>query len=341
MSKLNPAEQAQAVRRGSGLFQLDRGLIEVRGGDRVRWLNGMISNDVAALAPGPETSGCYALLLTRPGRIVADFHVLVRPECFWLETARGAVPGALEALEKFIVADDVELIDRSATTLRLGLEGPNSTARITAATGEALDLRLDASAEIEIAGVSAFIAAYGFGGGPALQIFIQDFKAIKKEKLDGFFRALEASGGPLLDAETLEILRIEGGVPSFGNELGEDVLPAEARLERAISTTKGCYTGQEVVERMRSRGRVGHLLVGLACEVAPPAPGSALHELASDSEKRVGEVTSSCHSKTAGPIALAFVRFAHSAPGTALAVAGQRVEVVDLPFVDVGTAPRL
>ena len=333
MSAQSPSSQAAAVRTASGLFHLDRGLIEVRGGDRVRWLNGMISNDVAALTEG---SGCYALLLTRQGRIVADFHVLTRPESFWLDTAPAAVPAALETLEKFIVADDVELLDRSADTLRLGLEGPNSFQIVASVSGQKLDLRPDGCADVGIEGFSGVVAAYGFGGGPALQLFFQN----SEKKLQALSRVLEASGSPRLDLETLEILRIEAGVPGFGTELGEDVLPAEVRLERAISTTKGCYTGQEVVERMRSRGRVGHLMVGLACEGEPPEPGAALHISGSDRDKGIGEVTSSCRSELAGTIALAFVRSAHSAAGTALAVAGQRAEIVELPFVDIETPPH-
>lgn len=336
MNRLNPgtpAAQATAARKSSGLFRLDRGLIEVRGSDRVRWLNGMISNDVEALAEG---SGCYAVLLTRQGRIVADFHILAHAESLWLDSAPAAVPAALETLEKFIVADDVDLVDRSAEFLRLGLEGPNSSEILASLSGKALDLGAGAFAEVEIEGVSVFVAAYGFGGGLAFQLF---FPASEEEKFPAIFGALEAAGCPRLDPEVLEILRIEAGVPAFGSELGEDVLPAEARLDHAISTTKGCYTGQEVVERMRSRGRVGHLMVGLATEAKPLEPGATVQPLGGEEKKRVGEVTSSCLSEVAGPIALAFVRTAHSAAGTELSVAGQRVEVVELPFVDVGAVP--
>ncbi len=296
----------------------------------------MISNDIEALAEG---SGCYAVLLTRQGRIIADFHVLAHADSLWLDTAPAALPAALEAFEKFIVADDVELIDRSAEILRMGLEGPDSNGIIASVSGETLDLGLEAFAEVEIEGVPALVAAYGFGGGPALQLFLLLSDEEKKEKFGAVSGALEAAGCPHLDPQALEILRIEGGVPAFGSELGEDVLPAEARLEHAISITKGCYTGQEVVERMRSRGRVGHLMVGLAGAAKPLEPGAAVHTPGGESAKRIGEVTSSCLSETAGPIALAFVRTAHSALGTRLSVTGQRVEVVELPFVDVGVAP--
>jgi len=296
----------------------------------------MISNDVEALARG---SGCYAVLLTRQGRIVADFHVLARAESLWLDTAPAAVPAALQTFEKFIVADDVELVDRSAEILRVGLEGPSSNAIIASLSGEVFDLGPGAFAEIEIEGLPALVAAYGFAGGAALQLFIPLSEEEKEEKIEALLHALEAGGSPRLDPEVLEILRVEGGIPAFGSELGEDVLPAEARLQHAISTTKGCYTGQEVIERMRSRGRVGHLVVGLAGAAKPLEAGAAVHILGREHEKRIGEVTSSCLSEAAGPIALAFVRAAHSESGTALSVTGQRVEIVELPFVDVGVAP--
>ena len=110
------------------------------------------------------------------------------------------------------------------------------------------------------------------------------------------------------------------------------MLPAEARLERAISTTKGCYTGQEVVERMRARGRVGHLLVGLRAAGAPPEPGMRLTAAAGGSAS-VGEVTRVCRSDLAGPIARGFVRVAHAEPGNRVYFGAASTEVVELPFV--------
>ena len=119
---MNRLEQAAAVRRGAGLFcALPRGVIAVAGSDRGRWLNGMISNDVSSLEPGTSSSGCYAALLTPQGRIVADLQVLERGEVFWLDLEASAVRTVIERLERYVIADDVHLADRSANFDRLGL----------------------------------------------------------------------------------------------------------------------------------------------------------------------------------------------------------------------------
>jgi folate-binding protein YgfZ len=320
--------RAVAVRAGAGLFRLgDRGLLSVQGGDRVRWLDGMLSNDITALAPGPESSGCYALLLTRQGRIVADFHVLLREECVWLEVARDGLPHARETLERFIIADDVVLGDVSDEVERLGLEGPAAGAVLAAALGRRLELADDACAEVKIAGVRVLVAAFGWSGAPARQLFAPRAEAERVAAV-----LLEAGAGlGLLEAgtDTLEILRVEAGIPALGRELDEEVLPAEARLERAISTEKGCYTGQEVVARMHSRGRVGHLLVGLRSEQAPPPePGAEIV----GAGRKLGEVTSSCVSAADGPIALGYVRAAHAEPGSRVLVDGRPATLAALPF---------
>ena len=124
---MNPGQQAERVRAGAGLFRRsDRGVVLVRGGDRVRWLQGMLSNDIAALEAGPTASGCTAALLNHRAGVVADFQVALRPDAFWLECERIVLPEVIERLGKFIVADDVELLDGSARLDLLGLEGPRA-----------------------------------------------------------------------------------------------------------------------------------------------------------------------------------------------------------------------
>jgi folate-binding protein YgfZ len=142
----------------------------------------------------------------------------------------------------------------------------------------------------------------------------------------------EALGNAFEDPSVLEILRIESGTPRQGFELSEDVLPAEARLDAAISTKKGCYVGQEIVARLRSRGQVNHLLVGLCFEGDLPERGALL----SVNGKRTGEITSVAWSPRAGAIGLGFVRREHSEPGSVVDAAGQPAIVTALPFVDGG-----
>jgi len=316
------------VGSGAGLFALGaRGLVEVRGGDRVRWLNGMLTNDVAAAAARGTGAGCYALLLTREGRVVADLHVLVRDDSLWLETEAAAVETVIARLAKYVIADDVVLADRSSAFDRLAVEGPGAD-RVLAGLASEPPPPADGCADLRIAGTPVVVAAFAFAGGPGFQLFVP---AGRGQDVSAALLAVGAPHGLVASSEeVLERLRIEAGVPRLGRELDESVLPDEARLERAVSTTKGCYTGQEVVARMRSRGRVSHLLVGLHCGGGSlPAPRAPLEDLEG---KRVGEVTSAVLSPRFGAIALAYVRRPWDAPGTRLRVGGGSVEVASLPF---------
>jgi folate-binding protein YgfZ len=256
--------------------------------------------------------------------------VLALPDRFLLDTLREAVPAVIARLEKYVIADDVTLADTSAAWARLGLEGPAAPALLAAAAGGAPALEPEAHAALALGGREVRVAAFGFSGEPAFQLFAppQDREAVAAA-LHAAARRLGA--GTLVDADSavLEVLRVEAGIPALGRELDESVLPAEARLESAISTTKGCFTGQEVVTRMRSRGRVNHLLVGLRfAGDAPAAPGTAL--LAGGA--RVGSVTSAVRSARFGAIGLGFVARAQVAPGTALHAGDLPATVSALPF---------
>jgi folate-binding protein YgfZ len=315
--------------------ELPRAVIQVVGSDRRRWLNSMITNEVSSLAPGPTNSGRYAALLTPKGRLVADLQVLERGDAYWLDVAAAAAALVLETLDRYIVADDVELADRSADFDRLGLEGP---AVFDIARGLSPGLELlepDACTDFDLGDSTAAVARFGWSGEAALQFFAPaGMGALLADRLVD----AGASAGLLeADGEVLETLRIEAGIPRFGAELDESVLPAEAGLERAIAIDKGCYTGQEVVERMRSQGQPSHRLVGLvAAGEEAFVPGEAL----SSGGKSVGEVTSACRSDGIGSIALAFVRRAFTEPGTRLEAAGRDASVASLPFV-AGSPARL
>ncbi len=303
------------------LFRLaSRGVIEVAGADRVRWLDGMISADVQSLGVG---EGAWGLLLTRQGRVVADLHVLLRADHLWLELERDAVSTVKERLEGYVIADDVTLRDRSGELARLALEGPSAGNVLEAAAGGSVSLAPDAWCERTIAGATATVAAYGFTGQPAFQLFAP--RAAEADLVD----ALRAAGAIEAAADTLECLRIEAGRPRVGYELDESVLPAEAGLEAAISTTKGCFTGQEVVTRMRTRGRVAHRLVGLRLDAtALPARGT---EIAQDGAP-IGQLTSAVHSPAEGAIGLGFVKSAAAVPGSEVEVGGASARIVALPI---------
>jgi folate-binding protein YgfZ len=319
------------TRSGAGLFVMDdRALLEVRGEDRVRWLDGMISGDVQALEDAESGAGCYATLLTNRGAIVADLHVGRLGEIFVLESRRDQIRKIQETLERFIIADDVTLIDQSRDFEALGLEGPRAAEILESAIGAEPDLSAESWAEFRVEGLPIRVGAFGFSGEEAFQIHVAsgDRRAVEQ--------ALAAAGNErgLIrgDAAALDVMRIEAGIPLLGAELDETVLPPEARLERAISTSKGCYVGQEIVARLRARGQVNHLLVGLQIEGETPPDVDT--PLLSDG-RGTGEVTSSGLSPTFGPIALAFVRREHSEVGTRVEFEGGAARVAALPFVSI------
>jgi folate-binding protein YgfZ len=324
------AERAAAVRRGAGLFRSsDRALLAVRGADRVRWLDGMLSNEIARLQPGPERSGCYAFLLSPQGRILADVHVLERGEELWLESDAQGFDALHARLERFVVADDVTLAPADGLA-RLALEGPAAPDLLARVLGRAPALAPECGGDFACAGVSIVVAAWGSSGAPGFQLFVP--RTAADAVADAIARA--ARPGELVtgDAEVLEILRIEAGVPRMHRELNERVLPPElgaAVLQRAVSSTKGCYTGQEIVARLVSRDAAAHRLVALRFGSELPAAGAELRA----GGKAIGEVTSVCRSALAGAIGLGFVRRPFDAAGTALDAAGHPAQVARAPVV--------
>jgi folate-binding protein YgfZ len=258
-------------------------------------------------------------------------HVLVRDAVFWLETAAAALDPLLAHFERHLIADDVQLRELSSSVDRLALEGPLAAQLLERAAGGPVGLADDCCKVVRIGETEVVVARYGWSGEVGFQFLAPAGSS------EAVIHSLEAqSPGPtsiLMGEKTLEILRIEAGIPRFGAEIDETILPAEARLGRAVARSKGCYVGQEVVARMETAGRVSHLLVGLAFGEGPlPEPGSEIRAAGN----AVGEVTSSCRSALAGSIALGFVRAAHSAAGTELRVADRPARVAVLPFAGPG-----
>ncbi len=276
-----------------------RGVIRVTGGDRVRFLNGMVSNDVAILAPGDL---CDSLQLDRKGHILAELSLLVLPDEVLLDMLGTVEPLLAETLEKHIIADDVELV-RLQGWEQLGIEGPGALAAIAGHAPAALALghfEVDESGRIWLAGGSL---------GPEGARILGDPAALADLRV-----ALEL---PSLSSEACEVLRIQGCRPAHGIDFTDRSFPQEARLDRAVSFTKGCYVGQEIVARIDSRGAVNRLLVTLAPE-QPVAPGA---KIMADG-KNVGRVTSAASSAATGPLALGYVHKNQAQPGTSLEIEG-------------------
>jgi tRNA-modifying protein YgfZ len=293
----------QALRTGVAVLDLvDRGAIVARGRDRARLLHNITTNEVKKMSPG---QGAYAFLLNPQGRIQADLNLFCFAEHFLIDTEPELGEKVRLHIRKYIIADQVELEDASAATAAIGLEGPAAAAVLASlgAPAPGSDYAHAAWGDVSVAALSAT-------GQPGFRLFAP---AAAKDDL---LRQLQAAGAVPATADDARTVRIENGRPRYGEDILETSLPQETQQMHAVSFSKGCYLGQEIVERIRARGHVNRKLVRLeiAAAVAPPS-GSKL--LAGDAE--AGEITSAVYSEQAGRVAaLAYVRVPHNEPGMQL-----------------------
>ena len=318
-------EQYRALRDGAGLVdRSDRGRLRLTGKDRRDYLQGLLTNDIAALSAG---SGCYACLLTAQGRMIADMYVVETGEAD-PDRPRGDVTPRVPAhLEQFVFSEDVEVADVSASRRQLGVFGP--LARLSSR------VRLP-SHDGGVAATSTPCRVLGnrdrrWSAGDAVIVVRRDDLGVDwvrlwsspREQRRALRSALRDAGARRRRCGVAEVRRVESGRPVFGKDMTEDTIPLEAGIEdRAISLTKGCYVGQEIIIRVlhRGHGRVARRLVGLTFEpeAAVPAAGDA-DPLAAIA--RSASVTSAALSPALGrPIAIGYVHRDFVEPGTAVTV---------------------
>ena len=288
----------------------DRGLVRVTGADRVRFLNGMLSNDVAKLAPGGASP---MLQLDRKGHVQAELWVLAEADALLLDVAPGLEADLCAVLEKHIIADDVALASATREIGQLGLEGPG--AREAALRVGGADPQARRFETTSYRGEPLVWIAGGSLGDEGLRV-------LSPRALLPALRSELAL--PELAREQIEALRIEAAIPKLGSDLTPRNFPQEARLEHAFSLAKGCYVGQEIVARIASRGAVNRLLVKLRTR-ALVAPGSEIRL----ADTVVGQVTSSATSLSSGPIALGYVRVGDARAGVELQIGTTRGEIVE------------
>lgn len=310
-----------------------RGLIEVKGRDRAAWLHNLTTNEVKNLPPG---EGNHAYALNVKGRILFELNLIIRTDSIWLDLDRDALPQAMSHLDRYIITEDVSLADRSDAFVRMGMSGERVKAVLHEwGAGHAAAMPWCGAVDAAWNDSSFVIMRTDFAGPFGVELFVSAPQAVRTwERLtdrSGAARAQPAGH------EAVQIRRIEAGLPWPGREIDEECLPAElGRFERSVSYTKGCYLGQEVVERMRTRDVVARRLVGLmgTADFVPQA-GAPLHD---QQGAPVGKVTSVCQSLLLRhPIALGFVKTASASAGTVLHGRAENGEwpaiVVDLPFV--------
>jgi glycine cleavage system T protein len=322
----DPRLEHEAVRKAAGVFDFSfRAKFALKGDDRVNFLQGMVSNDVRSLAPG---QGTYALLLNAHGHILADARIYSEKGRFLLDTDADLRDKVMKIFDHYIIMDQVE--QEPLALFTLGFHGPRARPLLEKTLGIDLPpLSEFGHFSTNYAGFPLRVVRASVTGEEGYEVWVP---------AAGMMGVWGAACGqaPAYDmlpggTEALETLRLEAGIPRYGEDLDEYTLPLEAGLENALSFTKGCYVGQEVVERTRSRGHVNWKLVGVFVDAAaaPPTGEKLLFE-----GKEIGEISSACASPSLSrTIALAYVRREVSEAGTKLALAsGPAAEVTPLPF---------
>lgn len=267
-----------------------RGKIRMTGEDRGRLLHAMTTNHVQQLQPW---QGCYAFFLTAQGRILGDVNILCRDDDFLLDTEPETRTKVYEHLDKFVIADDVTLEDLADSLATVAVEGP-AAEHVLAKAGAPVPAGPYAGA----AWGSRVVMRVSYTGGPGFFIFAPN--------RDEVIAAIEQAGAAAADLEAANVVRIEHGKPRYGDDISERFLAQETNQMHALHFNKGCYLGQEIVERVRSRAQIHRRLLPLELDTdQPPAPGTKLES----NGKPAAEITSAAFSPALGKtVALAYVR---------------------------------
>ena len=349
-SPSDPADTV-AIREGAAIGAISRrSQIAVAGADRAAYLQGLLTNDIQALKPG---SGCYAAWLSAHGRMLTDMHVLQSDAMILLDVPAEQAGPTIGRLDQFLFSEDVRLESLDESMTSVWLHGPRAaavlanvvsafrrTSDVVTRTSDVVTRTSDVESGFSrIDSISWADYQHGtatFEGTPVSvaridQLGVPGFCVfLPRGAEERFTAAAVGHGARVVSSDAINAARIEAGYPVFGADMTEDTIPLEAGIEeRAISFTKGCFVGQEVVIRVlhRGGGRVARRLVGLKL-ASPVSAGSKI----SSGGKDVGVITSAAISPTLGPIALGYVHRDFTAAGTNVEVDGHPASVTVLPM---------
>jgi folate-binding protein YgfZ len=309
---VNAADASHAARTGALLVAQDeRGTLLVTGPERASWLNGLLTCDVAALGQG---TGAFGLALTKQGKILSDVDVACGADSIFLSVAPRTAESLYAVLDRFLIMEDAELAEISDRFAWLALHGPRAVEFAT----QAAPRHGARAAAIDWTGL----------GGAALVVPRTEYAALWAD--------LVRVGGDALCAasdEQWRALRVERLLPAFGVDYDDRDNPHEASLDhRAVSWTKGCYLGQEVVCMQDMRGKVKRRLVALVLDEGGAAPERGAAVQTAENGEVVGEVTSGALSgELEKPVALARMQSAFAEPCATLRVAGRAGHVIEAP----------
>lgn len=352
----DPQAEFAALRDSCGVYDLGyRAKISLTGGDRVRWLNGMVTNNIRDLVVG---NGAYAFLLNPQGRILGDLYAYNRGESITVDTDVAQVEKILATFDHYIIMDDVEV---------KWLGSPDEGVRGSASTQDSTTVSTDRGAAD--ASSADAITALGIGGPKTREVMrkagmdIPDLQPLQlheiscdcecgcvkctvvrtdeatecyeiwlaPEHVRPLWNALVAAGASPIGFEALELHRIVSGIPRYGVDIRERDLPQETEQARALNFSKGCYIGQEIVERIRSRGAVHRKFSGF---LADNGEAIAVGSKVIAGEKEVGEITSVAVIRAGGgdrTVALGYIRREVGTPGREVVIGGVKAHVIQLP----------
>lgn len=313
--------QYWAIRQRAAL--VDRGecsILTVSGVDATEFLQGQLTNDIAALEDG---QGCYTLLLSHKGKVLADMRALKTSDGYLLVTDPSQLKRLLTTLKMYKLASDVAIEEYGDGSRMLSLDGPEAEEQLATLLGSGATPPDDENGHVlcDVGGIETRVVRADHG--------VVGFGLIAEASAsEGLAKVLTGLDITVADIEAAECIRIEAGLPKYGLDMTDETLPHEAGIvERAVSFEKGCYVGQETVARMHYRGHPNRHLRGLKLE-RPAASGESILT----QEKHVGSVGSVAVSPVHGPIALASIR-REAGPGEEVETAGgTRAQVINLPF---------
>jgi folate-binding protein YgfZ len=325
----------EAIRENAAVFDLSfRGRLCLTGAERVRFLHGQVTNDIKSLRVG---EGCYAALVTAKGRMQSDLNIYCLADELLLDFEPGMTNNVAQRLEKYIVADDVQVVDVAAQYGLLSVQGPQAAVVIgrLALFHELPGRPFSFVNALDAPLGELYLAKQPRLGTDGFDLFVPLVSL--REAADKLARAAQAVGGRACGWQALETARLEAGIPRFGQDMDETNLPQECGIEsRAVSYDKGCYIGQEVLNRIHTLGHVNRELRGLRLAndlKCLPEKGARLFHAG----KEVGTITSAMASRRLRMnIALAYIRREVNGVGTELtlrtAEGESAAQIVDLPL---------
>jgi folate-binding protein YgfZ len=317
------AEEFAALRSAAGIYDLGwRAKIVLTGSDRVRWLNGMVTNNVRDL---PINRGVYAFLLNPQGRIQADLYAYHRGEHLLVDTDQSQLETLLGIFDHYIIMDDVEVSNASEKLTAIGVAGPKASAVLEAAGLDVGNLEPLEAHDAQWRELGVTVVRSDNEAVDAYELWLAS------SRVNELWEGLVNAGATPVGSRAYELFRIAAGIPRYGQDIKERDLPQETEQKRAVHFNKGCYVGQEIVERIHSRGNVHRMFTGLELEGAKPEPGAKVMS----ASKEVGEVTSSAVLPTAEKkrtLALGYVRREHVTAGKDLVIGEATATISKVPF---------